>query len=48
MLLSMEEYEKLLAYLHDLNVIAAYQGGGPIPLEEVRWHLKRDGLFLRG
>ena len=50
MLLSMKEYEKLLAYLHDLAVIATYKEGRgrrPLPLEEVRWYLERDGLLRR-
>ena len=44
-LLSMEEFGILLEYLHDLAAIATHQEEGPIPLEEVIWHLERDGLL---
>jgi hypothetical protein len=44
-LLSMRQYEKLMADLHDLAVIAAHREEEPIPLEEVKRRLQQDGLL---
>ena len=44
-LLSIEQYEKLLEDLHDLVVIAARREEEPIPLEEVKQRLQQDGLL---
>ena len=44
-LLSMKQYEKLLEDLHDLAIIAARREEEPIPLEEVKRRLQRDGLL---
>lgn len=44
-LLSMKQYEKLLADLHDLAVIAARREEEPVPLEDVKRHLQQDGLL---
>ena len=44
-LLSMKQYEQLLADLHDLAVIAARREEKPVPLEEVKRRLQRDGLL---
>lgn len=44
-LLSMKQYEKLLADLHDLTVIAARREEKPVPLEEVKRRLQQDGLL---
>ena len=44
-LLSITQYEKLLADLHDLAVIAARREEEPIPLEEVKRRLQQDGLL---
>ena len=44
-LLSMRQYEKLLADLHDLAVIAARREEEPVSLEEVRRRLQEDGLL---
>jgi hypothetical protein len=44
-LLSMRQYEKLMADLHDLAVIAARREEEPIPLEEVKRRLQQDGLL---
>ena len=46
-LLSIKQYEKLLADLHDLAVIAARREEEPIPLEEVKRRLQQDGLKPR-
>ena len=46
-LFSIKQYEKLLADLHDLAVIAARREEEPIPLEEVKRRLQQDGLKPR-
>ena len=44
-LLSIKQYEKLLADLHDLAVIVARREEELIPLEEVKRRLQQDGLL---
>ncbi len=44
-LLSLKEYEKLLEDLHDLAVIAERKREKPIPLEQMKRRLKKDGLI---
>ena len=44
-LLSMEQYEKLLEDLHDLAVVAERRDEKPISLEELKRRLKKDGLL---
>ena len=44
-LLSVEQYEKLLEDLHDLSVIAARRDEKPITLEEMKRRLQQDGLI---
>jgi len=43
-LLSMEQYERLMEDLHDLAVVAERQPEGTIGLDEMKRRLKRDGL----
>lgn len=44
-LLSLKQYQKLLEDLHDLAVIAERKTEEPIPLEEMKRRLKKDGLI---
>lgn len=44
-LLSVKQYEKLLEDLHDLAVIAERKVEKPMPLEELKRRLKKDGLL---
>jgi PHD/YefM family antitoxin component YafN of YafNO toxin-antitoxin module len=44
-LLSLKQYEKLMEDLHDLAVIAECRREKPIPLEELKRRLKKDGLL---
>lgn len=44
-LLSVKHYEKLLEDLHDLGVVAERKNEKPIPLEEMKRRLKKDGLI---
>jgi hypothetical protein len=43
-LLSMEQYERLLEDLHDLAVVAERRDEETISLEELKRRLKKDGL----
>lgn len=44
-LLSLKQYEKLLEDLHDLAVIAERKSEKPMPLEDLKRRLKKDGLI---
>ena len=44
-LLSMEQYERLMEDLHDLAVIAERRDEEPIGLDELKIRLKKDGLL---
>lgn len=44
-LLSLKQYERTLEDLHDLAVIAERKREKPIPLEEMKRRLKKDGLI---
>ena len=44
-LLSLEQYERLLEDLHDLAVVAERRDEEPISLEELKRRLKKDGLI---
>jgi PHD/YefM family antitoxin component YafN of YafNO toxin-antitoxin module len=44
-LLSLEQYERLLEDLHDLAVVAERRDEDPISLEELKRRLKKDGLI---
>ncbi len=44
-LLSVKQYQKLLEDLHDLAVIAERKNEKPVPLEETKRRLKKDGLI---
>ena len=44
-LLSVEQYEKLMEDLHDLAVIAERREETPISLDELKRRLKKDGVF---
>nr|MDO8080916.1 hypothetical protein [Candidatus Freyarchaeota archaeon] len=41
----MEEYEELLADLHDLAIIAERRDEATVTLEELKERLKRDGIL---
>jgi hypothetical protein len=43
--LSMEQYERLLEDLHDLAVVAERRDEKTISLEELKRRLKKDGLL---
>jgi hypothetical protein len=43
--LPIKRYEKLLADLHDLAIVAEGKDEVAIPLEEMKKRLKRDGLL---
>ncbi|PYS61618.1 MAG: hypothetical protein DMF76_10510 [Acidobacteria bacterium] len=44
-LLSLEQYKKLLEDLHDLAMVAERRDEQPITLEELEHRLKKDGLL---
>ncbi len=44
-LLSLEQYKKLLEDLHDLAMVAERRDEQPITLEELEHQLKKDGLL---
>ena len=44
-LLSLEQYERLLEDLHDLAVVAERRDEEPISLEELKRRLKKDGFI---
>jgi PHD/YefM family antitoxin component YafN of YafNO toxin-antitoxin module len=44
-LLSVEQYEKLMEDIHDLAVIAERREETPISLDELKRRLKKDGVF---
>ena len=44
-LLSLEQYERLLEDLHDLAVVAERRDEEPISLKELKRRLKKDGLI---
>jgi PHD/YefM family antitoxin component YafN of YafNO toxin-antitoxin module len=44
-LLSLEQYERLLEDLHDLAVVAERRDEDPISLKELKRRLKKDGLI---
>ena len=44
-LLSLRQYQKLMADLHDLAVVAERKDEKPITLEEMKRRLKKDGLI---
>ncbi len=43
--LSLKRYQKLMEDLHDLAVVAERRSEEPIPLDEMKRRLKRDGLL---
>ncbi len=44
-LLSLEEYERLLEDLHDLAIVAERRDEKAISLDELKRRLKKDGLL---
>jgi PHD/YefM family antitoxin component YafN of YafNO toxin-antitoxin module len=44
-LLSVEQYEKLMEDLHDLAVVAERREETPISLNELKRRLKKDGVL---
>jgi PHD/YefM family antitoxin component YafN of YafNO toxin-antitoxin module len=44
-ILSLKRYQRLMEDLHDLAVVAERQSEEPIPLDEMKRRLKRDGLL---
>jgi len=44
-ILSLKRYQKLMEDLHDLAVVAERRSEEPIPLDEMKRRLKRDGLL---
>jgi PHD/YefM family antitoxin component YafN of YafNO toxin-antitoxin module len=44
-LLSLEQYEKLMEDLHDLAIVAERRKVKPIDIEELKRRLKKDGLI---
>jgi prevent-host-death family protein len=44
-LLSLEQYERLMADLHDLAVVAERRDEKTISLDELKRRLKKDGLL---
>ena len=44
-LLSVEQYEKLMEDLHDLAIVAERREEQPISLAELKRRLKKDGLI---
>lgn len=43
--LPIEEYEELLADLHDLAIIAERRGEATLTLEEIKERLRKDGIL---
>jgi PHD/YefM family antitoxin component YafN of YafNO toxin-antitoxin module len=43
-ILPLKRYQKLMEDLHDLGVVAERRSEEPIPLEEMKRRLKKDGL----
>ena len=43
-LLSVNQYEKLLEDLHDLAVVAERRDEAPVPFEDMKRRLQEDGL----
>ena len=44
-ILSIEQYERLMEDLHDLAVVAERRGEEPISLEEMKQRLRENGLL---
>jgi PHD/YefM family antitoxin component YafN of YafNO toxin-antitoxin module len=44
-ILSLKRYQRLMEDLHDLAVVAERRSEEPIPLDEMKRRLKRDGLL---
>ena len=44
-IISLEDYEKLLEDLHDLAVVAERRSEKPIGLEEMKKRLKKNGVL---
>ena len=44
-ILSLKRYQRLMEDLHDLAVVAERRFEEPIPLDEMKRRLKRDGLL---
>ena len=44
-ILSLKRYQRLIEDLHDLAVVAERRSENPIPLDEMRRRLKKDGLL---
>ena len=44
-ILSLKRYRRLMEDLHDLAVVAERRSEKPIPLDEMKRRLKRDGLL---
>jgi len=44
-ILSLKRYQRLMEDLHDLAVVAERRSEKPIPLDEMKRRLKRDGLL---
>ena len=44
-ILSLRRYQRLMEDLHDLVVVAERRSEKPIPLDEMKRRLKRDGLL---
>ena len=44
-ILSLERYERLMADLHDLAIVAERRDEKPISFEEMRQQLKEDGIL---
>lgn len=44
-LLSVKQYQKLMEDLHDLAIVAERRQEKPVPLDDLKRRLKRDGLL---
>ena len=44
-ILPLKRYQKLMEDLHDLAVVAERRAEEPITLEEMKRHLKKDGVL---
>jgi PHD/YefM family antitoxin component YafN of YafNO toxin-antitoxin module len=44
-LLSVKQYQKLMEDLHDLAIVAERRREKPVPLDDLKRRLKRDGLL---
>jgi PHD/YefM family antitoxin component YafN of YafNO toxin-antitoxin module len=44
-LLSVKQYQKLMEDLHDLAIVAGRRREKPVPLDDLKRRLKRDGLL---